>query len=459
MKKKTNFLKRIFNFFDRYIIMPITRLVFKITKKFSVPNKKFETWLSKQSTLLFISLFISIAVFIVVDQKILNFSNQSAEVLKDQKVNVIYHDEQYVVEGLPETVDVTLIGKKADLYIAKQSSGDNVTIDLTGLTPGTHKVKIEYKQGKSGIEYSVNPSVATVIIYDKISDTKTLSYDVVNEDKLSSTLSVNDVKLVVKSGEDDKEYKEIDEVTIRGAEYKVKQVASVKALVDVSHVSGKTTGTQIIDEVTLKAYDSDGNVVDVEFVPENVSAQVELSSPSKKVPLNFVPSGTLPTGKALSSYNFSPSNVTIYGDSESLEAITSLDVVVDISKISDDETFKVELKKPAGVKTISDNFVNISLTVTNASSEPVRFNIPLTGINLAEGLSAQPINDDNGFIVVEVQGASSVLSSINESDITAYVDLKNLTEGTYTKQVIVKGSNPLATYKAKRTEATVEITR
>ena len=168
MNKLINFFKSVFNFFDRHIIMPITRLVFRVTKKLNVPSKKFETLLSNPTTLLFLSLFIAVGVFIIVDQKIITLSNQTAEVLKEQKVDVIYNEEQYVVEGLPETVDVTLIGSKADLYIAKQSSNGEVTVDLTGLTPGTHKVNIEYDQGHSDIEYNVNPSVATVIIYEKV---------------------------------------------------------------------------------------------------------------------------------------------------------------------------------------------------------------------------------------------------------------------------------------------------
>ena len=49
-------------------------------------------------------------------------------------------------------------------------------------------VNIRYDLGKSDIDYSVNPSVATVIIYDKKSDVRPLSYDVVNSDKLNNTL-------------------------------------------------------------------------------------------------------------------------------------------------------------------------------------------------------------------------------------------------------------------------------
>lgn len=445
MNKIKNFFKLILNFFDKNVILPITRLIYKITKKFSVPNKTFETWLTKQTTLLFLSLFISIVVFIVVDQEIISFSSQTAEVFKGQSVNVIYNEEQYVVEGLPEKVDVTLIGGKADLYIAKQSTNNGVTVDLTGLTPGTHKVDIEYEQGNNDIEYSVNPSVATVIIYEKVSDTRSLSYDIINSNKLNSTLIVNDVKLSV------------EEVTIRGAEYKIEKVASVKALIDLENLVKKEAGTQTLNDVTLKAYDSEGNVVDVEFVPSKISAEVNLASPSKTVSLNFVPKGNLATGKAIGGYKFSKNEVTIYGDANTLSEINGLDVIVDVSNLTSDTSFKAEIKKPSGVKSVSVNYVTVELTITDSSSEPIKFSIPLTGMNVGEGLIAQPIDNDNGFITVEVQGASSVLSSIDESDITAYVDLKGLSEGKYTKEVIVKGINPLAIYKAKRTEATVEI--
>lgn len=447
MNKLNKFFKKVFKFFDRFVIMPITRLIYRITKKMNVPNKKFETWLSKSTTLLFLSLFIAVGIFVVVDQKIINFSSQNAEVFKQQKVNVIYNEEQYVVEGLPETVDVTLIGSKADLYIAKQSSNSGVTVDLTGLTPGTHKVNIEYDQGKTDIEYSVNPSVATVIIYEKISDTRSLSYDIVNENGLDNKLIVNSVKL------------SSDQVTIRGAEYQIEKVATVKALIDLQDLSTKEAGTQTLKDVTLKAYDNDGNVVDVEFVPSKINVEVDLASPSKKVPLNFVPKGDLATGKAIGGYEFSQSDVLIYGDSETLSKINSLDVEVDVSNLTDDASFKAEINKPNGVKSISVDYITVKLTITDSSSEPIKFSIPLDGENVSEGLRANPIDNENGFIVVEVQGAASVLSSIDASDIKVYVDLTGLSEGTYTKEIIVKGSNPLAIYKAKRTEATVTITK
>lgn len=108
------------------------------TERFGEYSNRFEKWLTKANTLLFLSLFIAIIVFIIVDQKVLLFSENSAEILKSQPVNVVYNEEAYVVEGLPKTVDITLIGRKADLYFAKQSPSHDINVDLTGLKPGTH---------------------------------------------------------------------------------------------------------------------------------------------------------------------------------------------------------------------------------------------------------------------------------------------------------------------------------
>ena len=58
MKLISNFLKFIGNIFDKLIIMPITRLIYKISKGTKKPKKTLETMLTKSSSLLFISILI-----------------------------------------------------------------------------------------------------------------------------------------------------------------------------------------------------------------------------------------------------------------------------------------------------------------------------------------------------------------------------------------------------------------
>ena len=276
--KKTNkkgIFKKFANFIDKKVVMPTTRLIVKLSKGFENSEKTLEGWLSKQNTLLFVSLLCAIAVFIIIDQKIIVFTNQTAEVIKDQKVDAIYNEEAYVVEGLPETVDITLMGNRSDLFIAKQSTTSKVVVDLSGLGPGAHKVNIEY---------SVNPSVANVNIYTKVSETKTLTVDVLNQDNLDDKLVINSIT------------PETDQVVIKGTDDKnaansLTKVATVKALVDIDELTNPSTGTTTVKDVPLKAYDKDGNALDVEIVPSKINVDLEIESPSKqyqKVMLDLV---------------------------------------------------------------------------------------------------------------------------------------------------------------------------
>ena len=94
MKKMINNLfQNVGKFIDHRIITPITKLVLVITSKFDKSGKRLERWLSKSNTLLFISLFLAFAIFVMIDRKILLFTDNTAEVLKDQEVKVIYNEE------------------------------------------------------------------------------------------------------------------------------------------------------------------------------------------------------------------------------------------------------------------------------------------------------------------------------------------------------------------------------
>ena len=248
-------------------------------------------------------------------------------------------------------------------------------------------------------------------------------------------------------------------LTIRGPQYRLDEVAAVKALIDVSDLPNVEVGKQTIENVKLKAYDKSGNVVDVEFVPETISADVEISAPSKEVNLNFVPTGSMPFGKAISSYNFSANKVMVYGSNNVINSINGIDIKVDVSKLTSDTTLDVDIPKPTGVKSMSQNSIKVKIFVTDVATKSNIQSVNITGINTPEGMVAQPIDEANGVIEVEVKGAQSVIDSVQASDITAYVDLKGLSEGQHELNVEVKGSNPLATYVAKKTKVTINLTK
>ena len=125
----TAIFRAIYKVIDRVIILPITKVMVMIGDKFGNKTDRFEKMLTKKNTLVFISLILAICLFLYVDSESTIIVNDSAEVLYDQKVKATYNSNSYVVEGLPDSVDVTLIGRKVDLYLAKQLSKGTVTAD------------------------------------------------------------------------------------------------------------------------------------------------------------------------------------------------------------------------------------------------------------------------------------------------------------------------------------------
>lgn len=434
-------------FIDKKIVVPITKLVVYVTSKFDRSGKSFENWLSKTNTLLYVSLFLAILIFIVIDQKIILFTDNSAEVLKDRPVNVIYNEEAYVIEGLPETVDITLIGSKTDLYIAKQSSSHSVTVDLSGLKPGTHKVNLEYTQNAGKIEHMVNPSIATVVIYQKVSETRTLSVDILNQDSLDSKYSIDQVLY------------DTDKIVIKGAGHQLKQVVSVKALVDIKNLVSTEVGTTTLRDVPLKAYDSEGNVVNVELVPARMDVDVVISSPSKEVPLKIVPVGEVSFGQAISALNTNITKVTVYGDAAALESLNSIPIEIDVNNLKSNKEYKVPIPKPVGVRSLSANNVTINVVLDAVDSRDIE-NITVDPRNVADGLSPQAGNSQAANITVNLKGVTSVIQGIRASDITAYVDLEGYTEpGEYEVEVHVEGTDPKVQYTSKTKKIKITLTR
>lgn len=432
-------IKSIYSFFskliDKIIVVPISKLILIINKKFDTPSRKFENWLSKSNTLLFISLAMAILTFIVIDQRILIYSESSAEVLTDQKVTVLYDEDNYVVEGVPENVDITLIGNKADLYIAKQSPTNEVVVDLWGLKPGTHKVDIKYNQISGGIKYSVNPSVATVIIYEKVAASKTLSVDLLNQDALDERYIIDEITA-----------KE-DSVTIKGASYKVDSVATVKALVDIKSLPKIVLGEKITVSAPLVAYDELGNVVDVEISPAKVDVELLIQSPSKEVPIQVIPTGNVIYNMGISNLivnNNENTTVTIYGPTETISAIEYLPVYVNVDGLSEDTQFKVDLEKPAGVKYMSVNNVTVDVKLSSDISNINIENVGISQINLGSNYGVTPVDIDS--VTVKLKGVTDIVNDITASDINVYVDLKGLGVGTHEVSIIVTGNDPRVEY-------------
>ena len=405
------FFRHIGSFFDKWLITPITKLILKIVEFFKDNAKSLDRIAGKKSTLIVVSLLLAFGVFLLIDQESSVMIDQYAEVLYDQPVTAVYNEELYVVEGLPETVDITLVGQRRHIFLAKQSPSKGVTVDLTGLKPGNHKVTLEYSQRLKSLDYRLDPSEVTVTIYEKVSETRSLTVDILHQDNLDSKLYIDDVEL------------DRTDVIIKGAEYKLEQVATVRALVDVDEISNPKAGELTLKDVPLVAYDEEGKTVDVEIVPKTVDAKLTITSPSKEIPVTVVPTGNLAFGKSIESIETNISSVTVYGEQDAIDKIEELEVEIDVKGLESDKEFNVTLKKPKGITEISEKTITVNVKVSNSTTK--EFTIDnIVFRNLADNYTVQALSEEDTKVIVSVSGSADIVNNLDASSITVYVDLE-----------------------------------
>ena len=434
----------IYKIVDKIIVTPISTLIYKIQSKLG-KESKLEKLLNRPNLLLYLSLAFAVILFYVVDSKVMTLISSDAEILTNQPVRVIYNTSAYVVEGVPESVDITLIGKKGELYLARQLGDNEVVVDLTDYEASDKpvEVKMTYNKTIDSLSYKIDPTYATVTIKKKVSDTKTISYDLMNQDSLDEKLSVKNVELSK------------TEVVVRGAQDTLDKIASIKALINLDNSDFSKAGTYTVDNLTLVAYGTNGELINnVEVVATNISAKIELDSYSKRVPIKIVTIGELGAGKAISSITVNGVNsadyeMTIYGDESALESINDVSVTIDVNGQGNNgsKTSNVTISKPAGVRSVSEESVAVVLNFAEAKQKT----ITIRGIktrNVPNGLVANLSSEDEKIVEVQVVGVESILNNLgdNPEGISAYVDLTGYNEGTYSVPVKIEGTDSRLQY-------------
>ena len=437
-----NFFKNIYKVIDKLIVTPISTLVYKIQSRLG-KNNKLEKILNRPNVLLYISLVFAVLIFFIVDGKATQLVGNNAEFLTDIPVRVIYNSSAYVIEGVPETVDMTLIGRKGDLYLARQLGDNEVVLNLENYdaNDGTVRVKVTYNKIINNIDYKIDPEYITVKIKEKVSENKTVVYDLLNQDGLDPKLSVKSVTLSK------------SDVIVRGSKENIDNIASIKALVDLSNEDFVKAGSYNVDNLKLVAYGSNGELItNVEIVATNISATVVLDSNSKKVPVRIQTTGSLVSGKAISSITINGKNATefettIYGDEEALANVDYLNVSIDINQLgnSGSKTSSVTFPKPSGVRYIENESVTLVLNFGEAKQRTITIK-RINTRNTPNGLTANLLEEEDETVDVQVIGVESVINSIDESSITAYVDLTGYSAGKYSIPVKVEGTDSRLQY-------------
>lgn len=357
----------------------------------------------------------------------------------DVPVVTYFDQENLVVTGVPETVNVTLEGPTVALTKARTVKDFEIYADLNKLSIGTHRVQLKMKNLSEDLEASINPSTITVSIEEKVTKDFPVEVDFTNEDKLEEGYTP------------DQPIVNPNSIRVTASKEVIDRIETVQATVNL-----ETAKETINQESRITIYDSDGNILPVEVEPSVVDVTVPIKSPSKTLPFKISREGELEKGLSILSIEPNPKEITVYGPLDVLEKYEFLDgIKVDLSEIQKDTTIEVDVPVPEGITKVSPEKIKIAIDIEE-QQEKVFSSQKIQEVGLSEGKVFDYIDPDSGAMDLTVYGAPSVINDIKSDDIELYINLSDLADGEHEVEVQVNGPQNL-TWSLQKEKVKVRI--
>ena len=360
-----------------------------------------------------VALCLAILLYITVninnDDSIFASPLQSSKDISNLSVSAIYNSDVFELSGLPESVNVTVTGDSANVTSAVNMGG-YIIANLEGLTEGTHQVKLTSEGFNSNVNIKIDPSNAVITLKKKTTRQFDISYDFINLDKMENIYSLGTPVF------------EYAKVNVRASKETLDSITFVKALIDVTNVTGEFT-----QKAKIVAYDKNGQPVNADIVPDEISVTVPVSSPNKVVPIEVEINGTLPDNLAIDSISMDQKSVTIYASESVLSKIDKVVVTLDASTISKDTTILRPISLPSGVNSSNVNQLTLDIKVKEAVTKVID-NVNIYYRNNTNNYKFTPV-DGKTTTSVEVSGTLENVESITADDIYVSFDMGNARPG------------------------------
>lgn len=365
-------------------------------------------------------------------------ANQQEETIKNVPVNSYFDTENFVVSGVPESVNVTIEGPKSIVQTTTISKNFEVYVDLTDAKIGTQTVKLKVKNLSDKLDVKIKPATAKVTLQEKIT----------KEFKVEAEFNQNLLDDGYTSSEP---VVEPDTVEITGAKGDIEKISYVKATVDVKSPVEET----ITKNAKVLAFDQQLNKLNVTIKPETVKVTIPIKNTNKLVPINIVQKGTLPNGIAIDSIILDSKDVKINGNEDVVRETESARVEVDLSKISDSTVISLPVIVPEGITKVTPDVVKATIKVSKQEQKSIS-GASIKTEGLSDGYDIIFRDPESGRISFTVIGSSEAIKPLTEADFRIYLNVSNLGEGDHEVPIAASGPNNI-TLRLEKERAKISI--
>jgi YbbR domain-containing protein len=390
------------------------------------------------------------------------------DMIRDVPVQVYYDNENLVVTGVPETVNITIEGPINLVQTTKMLKDFSLIVDLRTLTMGRHQVSIQTENISEKLEVRIDPAMVNVLIEEKITETFKVEPEF-NKRLLAEDFQVANIDVVPST------------IEVTGAKSIIESISFVKATV----VGENGIRESFEQQAKIRVLDRDLNKLDVSIVPETVTVKVEVVENSKEVPIVLKLTGTPPDNVTIDSVASASEKMTIFGPGKVLDTIDAVTVDVDVTKVKESQTMEVNIPKPKGVSEISLSKIKVDVEATveepdpdaeveadadekldeeiaseeaEPSTETISFeNVEISVNGLDDKYKSTLLKPENGLVTLTVVAEPDIIGKLAKSDFTVSVDASGVVaEGENVYPVTVEGPENLQ-WTLSEEEVTIRI--
>ncbi|WP_108307975.1 CdaR family protein [Metalysinibacillus jejuensis] len=274
--------------------------------------------------------------------------NEQEDVIRDVPVEVYYDKDNVIVAGIPSVVDVRIKGPTQDVLKVKASRDFKVFMDLNRLLIGEHTVKLQYENISRKLDVELDPGTADIVIEERV--TKEFKVEAeMNRQTIAEGYVLKGLTV------------EPANVFITGAKSAIDSISYVKAT-----VAGDASKENFTQDADVRVLDKELNKLDVEVNPKTVNVAIEISEYSRDIPINLIQKGKVKADLQLDEIKAEQRFITVYGAKSIVDAITTIDVSVDVSKFIESKTYTVPVAKPEGVSKLGTEAIKVKVQISKA---------------------------------------------------------------------------------------------
>jgi YbbR domain-containing protein len=214
-------------------------------------------------------------------------------------------------------------------------------------------------------------------------------------------------------------------VEVRGPASVIVRVVAARANVIV-----QPSGIDVDQDVELVPIDAVGDAVaQVQLAPATARVTIPVFSDrvSKALPISPIITGSPAAGFEIASATIEPSIVTVEGDIDQLEALTSIDTApISVNGFSSSQTVEATLAVPVGLVPLGDQTVQVTITL-RAVTATRTFEV---GLDLVGARADRRYATSVDRLLVTVGGGVAALDRLTGGSLVAELRVGNLDLGT-----------------------------